>query len=537
MTLARLSSRFIAVALAALLATMFWPASAARGADDTNIPGVPLPGSVVTGVLGGPVYDHVYAIDVPADRVILIALNGDTGTDFDLYLFDASATTIYDTVGQVATSTGPTSTESITYPAPGGGRFYIDLNGASAVEGNFRLTVKVAADTAAPNAQIHINDDALATSDATVRVTLVATDDVSGVTSMQFAVDGGAWDSWRPYVPVTLWSFPQVDGPRQFAARVRDRAGNVSTITTATIWIDTVNPAVTSISPEPGETSLRPTFRVVFSEPIVPSSWSSLGFLLQAADGSTVPGTYRYDDAARAGLFTPAADLLAGGVYVATLGRVTDPAGNAVADIGSWVVRPLRSHVLTLAADTKTVTYGTVVTLHGHIDAPVGGPLNVERSVAGAPWQVLATAAPDASGNMTVLTTASANARYRLHLAAGTADTDQLSPAVALSVRQRVALRSVPSTVTRRVVTGSLVSVRAVVTPSRAPAITMSIYRFDAARRANVLAGTVRRGTVAGVAAFAWRPSQPGSYYLRFTAPSLFDLAAGTSAAYRWVVG
>ena len=63
----------------------------------------------MTGQLGGPIYDHVYSIDIPAQRILLISLFGDSGTDFDLYLFNSTATTVYSTQGQVATSKGPTS--------------------------------------------------------------------------------------------------------------------------------------------------------------------------------------------------------------------------------------------------------------------------------------------------------------------------------------------------------------------------------------------------------------------------------------------
>src|SRR3990172_4277003 len=79
----------------------------ARAADDSDIPGVPLPGSVATGQLGGPIYDHVYSIDIPAQRILLVSLIGDPGTDFDLYLFNSTATTVYSTQGQGAASNGP----------------------------------------------------------------------------------------------------------------------------------------------------------------------------------------------------------------------------------------------------------------------------------------------------------------------------------------------------------------------------------------------------------------------------------------------
>jgi len=535
----RTARSMAALTLAALLATAVWPASAARAADDSNIPGVPLPGSVVTGSLGGPIYDRVYAIDVPADRVILLALSGDAGTDFDLYLFDARATTVYGTDGLVASSTTSTSTESVTYATRSGGRFYIDLNGATATQGTFRLTVKVAADATAPHAELRFNDGAVATPDSTIRVTLVATDDLSGVTDMQFSADGERWDEWREYQPLTLWGFPQVDGVRRLWARVRDRSGNVSAIATAAIAIDSVNPSVISRSPGPGDevTSPRPVFRVRFSEAILPASWLSQGVLVQDPAGTTVAGTYAYDDGSLTGSFTPAGDLSVGAAYYVTLGAIADLAGNPVAPLGTWVVRPVRVSTVTLSADPRSATYGSIVTLHGHVGLPVDGSINLERSVAGGPWAVMAALRPDEAGDLTIRTPATANAAYRLHVAASPSQTEEVSTTAAITVRRAVALPGVSSSVTRRIAAGTAVSLRAQATPSLPDGvITVTIYRYNTVKRAYEAAGTIRRSSVGGVAAFTWKPTVRGSYYLRLSTFATTDLAAGVSTAYRWMV-
>ena len=104
--LARSPLRFAIAALAVVLVSALLPTTTALAAADSDIPGVPLPGSVVTGRLGGPIYDRVYQLDVEPNRIILLSLTGGAGTDFDLYLFDSSATTVYGGTGQVAASTG-----------------------------------------------------------------------------------------------------------------------------------------------------------------------------------------------------------------------------------------------------------------------------------------------------------------------------------------------------------------------------------------------------------------------------------------------
>ena len=80
------------VVLAGLLSA---PASVHAADSPNNIPGVPLPGSTATGQLGGPIYDVVYRVVVPAGHVLLVSMTGAAGTDFDLYLFDSSAVDIY----------------------------------------------------------------------------------------------------------------------------------------------------------------------------------------------------------------------------------------------------------------------------------------------------------------------------------------------------------------------------------------------------------------------------------------------------------
>ena len=102
----------------------------------------------MVGQLGGNIYDAVYSIDVTPGTVILASLTGSLGTDFDLYLFDSSATTVVTNQGVVARSIGPTSTESVSYATALGGRFYIDLNSATAAIGTYTLVVQMIRDKA-----------------------------------------------------------------------------------------------------------------------------------------------------------------------------------------------------------------------------------------------------------------------------------------------------------------------------------------------------------------------------------------------------
>jgi hypothetical protein len=305
------------IALSGLLISAFWPATAASAIDDSNIPGVPLPGPVVTGLLGGPIYDHVYAIDVPPGRVIVLTLTGGPGTAFGLYLFNGRATTVYGTAGQVAVSALPGSSQTIRYPTRTGGRFYVDVNGASEVQGPFRLIVMIGADTTPPQVSISLGGGAVATMSQVVRVTLGASDDLSGVAAMQFSADGRTWLDWQPYVSSIPWTFPPGDGAKRLWARVRDVAGNVSSVVSASIALDTTAPLVVLRSPPPGGTTvgLQPTFSVTFSEPMNVVSWLDVGLLVQDPAGTLIHGAYAWDSATNSGTFVPGVSLIPGGVW------------------------------------------------------------------------------------------------------------------------------------------------------------------------------------------------------------------------------
>jgi hypothetical protein len=92
---------------------------------DGDVPGVPFATSPETGTLDT-VTDRVdlYSILLNAGQTIDLSLSGPTTANFDLYLFRAGTSSIYDTPS-AAGSTGPTSQEAITYTALTGGTHYI----------------------------------------------------------------------------------------------------------------------------------------------------------------------------------------------------------------------------------------------------------------------------------------------------------------------------------------------------------------------------------------------------------------------------
>jgi hypothetical protein len=539
----RRSGRSWSVGLAALLAVSVLGGAPgpARAVDNpSDIPGIPLPAAVVSGQLGGPVYDVVYQVTVPAAHVLLVSMTGDPGTDFDLYLFDSSATSIYahPPVGLVAKSTGPTSTESITYASLGGGTYYIDLSGFSNAMGTYRLAVRIAADTTPPRVTLSLNGGAPATKDPTVAATVVATDDLSGVDVMQFSADGATWLDPTPYTPTILWSFGPADGPKELWVRVRDRAGNLSVPAHAAIALDTVPPTVTGRDPPPGGTvaGVRPIFSIWFSEPIQQSTWTNFGLILQDSASTILQGTYAYDAASATGTFTPAVDLQPGSPYVVSLGSITDLAGNPLVPIGGWVVTPLLASQIVLQASATLVPRAGLVVLTGRMDSPLAGALTLEAAEGNGPFVPIAPIVPSTDGTFTSGTPVNANTWFRVRFGGSMVASDATSPTVRVLVRRGVGLSGISSSITRIAPVGRSIALSAVLTPASPDgSITYRIYRADSGGRYR-LYGTFVRTSAGGHALMGWRPTSAGRYYVQLTTAPSSLYANGLSPAYRWLI-
>lgn len=534
--------RFRVLLTAALAAASIMVGSGAgsvAAVGSSDIPGVPLPSPVVTGQLGGPIYDVVYALQVPPAHVIVAGLTGSPGTDFDLYLFDSSATTVVNNVGVVAKSTGPTSTESISYPSRTGGTFYLDLNGATAVEGTYVLSVQIVADTTPPAiSSVLLDGGSVATNIPTVSVLVAATDELSGVAAVALSADDQSFGSWLPTSSVLSWTFPAGDGPKRLWVKVQNGVGLESAPVSASIVLDTVPPAVVSVAPprDSATGSVRPTIRVTFSEPMDPASWKTAGLALQEPTGSIVPGTLAYDGAANSGTFTPAVDLVPGTTYFATVGTVRDLAGNLVLPSGSWTLKPMQPTSVSMTASPLVVTYGTAVTFAGSASIPAGDAVTLmARSTASATFAPAAQLLPAPGFRAALVPVASAT--YRVDYAGSSTALTSSSPAISVTVRWSVVLTGRGPAVVRTGTTGATVAVQARVLPAAAgQTVSFRLYRYDTTLRRYVFVGSRGARTfAAGLATIAWKPAA-GRWQWRAVALGTADHASNTSSAHTWSI-
>lgn len=113
---------------------------------DNDIPGLPFTGTSVTNTVSATSdLDDVFSLNLLKGEKITVTLTGAAGSDFDLYLYNSSATTVKSSAGIVAYSEkAATSSETFTYIAPADGTYYLDVY-AYKGSGSYTATVKAGA--------------------------------------------------------------------------------------------------------------------------------------------------------------------------------------------------------------------------------------------------------------------------------------------------------------------------------------------------------------------------------------------------------
>lgn len=504
---------------------------------ESDIPGIPLPGAVVTGQLGGPIYDVVYRVDVPAGYVVVAGLAGTLGTDFDMYLFDASATTVIGTHGLLIKSTGSTSDEYLSWPTRIGGTFYLDLNGATDQEGTYTLSVQVVPDPTPPTAVLVVANGVTRVSTPEVTLQLAGFDDVSGVTDMRLSNDGVNFLPTVPLLNQFDWKLSPGDGLKTIWVSVINGVGLASVPASASVLLDAESPTVLSVDPAEGTVvdAPRPTISVQFSEPIDESTWVNLGLIVQSATGAIVPGTYAYYPSIQTGTFIPAGDLAAGYVYFATVGDVRDLAGNRVT-APSWTLKYLQPTALSVTTSARVIVTGSSITLSGSASIPPGENLQLDAREGGSLDYTAVGPIEPSGGRYSVTLTPAMNTYYRVSYP-GSATASSASAEVRVLVRRAVSLLGTGPSTTRTAKVGRPVTITAQVTPVGVTTVSFQLYRYDARRGKYVYAGSFGRSTSdSGEASLTWTPPASGRWYWRAAVYPTPEFANNRSAIYRYSV-
>ena len=204
---------------------------------DNDIAGSPLAASPISNSLTeSSDNDDVSWIALTSGQTLQVSLTGDPGTDFDIYLFPASKTTVVsDHTGSVASSLLAGYPDTFSYTAPSAGTYYLDVCRHSG-SGSYTLTYSfVLPDTTAPTTTV--SNVPAGWSDADVTATFNATDHDggSGVAYTEYNLDGAG------YVQGTSVTV-SATGTHTLLYRSVDNKNNTETAKSATIKIDKVAP-------------------------------------------------------------------------------------------------------------------------------------------------------------------------------------------------------------------------------------------------------------------------------------------------------
>ena len=171
--------------------------NAYQALTDDDIPGTPYAGGSITNRLDEAAdVNDVYALDLHAGENITVALTGDNGTDFDLYLYSPEATTIQGNDNLLAYSENSgTSAESIDYTVTVSGTYYLNVY---AFKGSGSYTLNVTTDNL--NGRYEDTSSSLS---FTGPWTQASSSDYSGTTAKQLNAKGkvefafvGSYASW-----------------------------------------------------------------------------------------------------------------------------------------------------------------------------------------------------------------------------------------------------------------------------------------------------------------------------------------------------
>ncbi len=109
-------------------------------------------------------------------------------------------------------------------------------------------SITVLRDTIVPTGSININSGATYANSATVTLNLSATDSGSGINTMSFSNDNVTYSTPEAYNTTKTYTLPTGDGTKTVYVKFYDKAGNVSTVYSKSIVLDTVPPTIKTSS-------------------------------------------------------------------------------------------------------------------------------------------------------------------------------------------------------------------------------------------------------------------------------------------------
>lgn len=231
---------------------------------------------------------------------------------------------------------------------------YIKVKDGSGNVSASSLSDSINMDTSLPLvAGLLLNSGKSTTKESTVSVAVNGEDlvDSSGVIEYQIRIAGEEWPAdWSPLVDGVAFidSFDlniSIGESQILEARVRDVAGNISSVALSSILFEQTPPEVDSVSPYENQTNVpynTSVVEILFNEEMDPSSFSTENFYVES-EGSTLAGVFKFFDNGEipfgrvelTGLnIGPNSDYL---VYIKD--TIKDTAGNEFGKTKTWYFR------------------------------------------------------------------------------------------------------------------------------------------------------------------------------------------------------
>jgi hypothetical protein len=168
---------------------------------------------------------------IPASRLTAITIMGTNFLPKPTVRFGEAATLTVSFVStRTLTTTVPAGLTSGWYTAT-----LVNPDGQTA-----SLVNAIRVDDTIPTAGgLSINGEASSSTSIDVTLTVSATDPTDGVSGMSFSNDSNTWSDWQSYSVYASWQLSDGDGLKMVYGRFQDTAGNVSSVVSDAIELDT----------------------------------------------------------------------------------------------------------------------------------------------------------------------------------------------------------------------------------------------------------------------------------------------------------
>jgi hypothetical protein len=312
------------------LLALVWP-GAVRAAGASEIPGVPLAASSLSGTVGGETVDLVYAVTLPAGSVLVASLRGAAGAELGLYLYDQVAESVLVDL-PVASSARPGASQGISAIIDAPGIYYLNVNGRNVDRAYaFTLSWSVTRDTTAPQVMSVSAPLTARASNTCLRVD--ARDPLSGVRSVRIA-DAGALEAapWQNYRGAGNYctTVTPGDGARTMTVQVRNGVGLLSSRVSRIVQIDDTAPQLRSTSPAQSGLLVASNQEIVwrFGERVLLGGGARGSVFAYSQAGAAIPGSATLSATGTSVRWRADATIPLGSVVLVSLTGVTDLAGN-----------------------------------------------------------------------------------------------------------------------------------------------------------------------------------------------------------------